>query len=181
MKTATTFNFTENSRFYSKENEASFTIPIKRFVKLTVNLSVGGRLKILEVETIAQKWFGEDSKGYMKNRLRKTQRSDNTSPNYTLDTKFELKTTLSDGVEKHVRYEFNNALSAEEYTILMGKYYDLPTVNKNRFTVRDTQTNFEYIIDIYPNDNEARVEIEFTNLDDLFKWSKPDWAQDNFD
>lgn len=181
MKTTVTFSLTKNSHLYSRENEAAFIIPVKRLLKLTNALSTGGRLQILGAESIAQKWFGEDSKGYMKNRLRKVQRNDSASPIYTLDTKFELKTTFSDGIVRHVRYEFNNPLSTEEYTTLMEKYYDLPTVDKSRFTVRDTQTNFEYIIDLYPNDNEARVEIEFTNVADLIKWEKPDWAQKDFD
>ena len=51
-------------------------------------------------------------------------------------------------------------------------------IEKTRITARDIETNLVYTIDIYDDSDIASVEIEFEDPKDLFKYNKPDWAND---
>ena len=177
-------------RTYDRELELGFEVSAAKAIKIMTREN----LVILNQNIIHQIWLEEGEVGGYKfrTRIRKTEnmRSDlrgswvNLSGSW--DGKYEFTTKYSKSDEtaaEQDNMELNAKITLEEYQKLK-KIYEAAgkeEVMKIRTYFRTPLDPFTtYTLDTYPNEegDRARIEIEFSNKEDMKRYRIPQWLKE---
>lgn len=158
---------------YETEAEHRFYIPKDALPRLIVpqGTQMTSTLTHIRTYTISQQWLSNgltDAKVPYRTRIR-CQRQlvpTTTRPIYTFTTKFD---TPESGT-----IELNAPITNTEFAYLSGQYKSEMT-EKTRVVAQDNETGLYYTFDLYPDQPNITVEIEFASADAAKLYEKPNW------
>ena len=168
---------------YDRELELGFEVSAAQAIKIITREN----LSILIQKVIHQIWLEEGEVGDYKFRTR-IRRTEITYPdaNGSWAGKCEFTTKYSKNNEKAAaqdNMELNAEITPEEYEKLK-KIYEAAgkeEVVKIRTLFREPLDAFTiYTLDTYPNEegDRARIEIEFKNKEEMYRWKAPAWLNE---
>ena len=168
---------------YDRELELGFEVSAAQAIKTITREG----LPILVQKVIHQTWLEEGEVGDYKFRTR-IRRTEITYPdaNRSWAGKCEFTTKYSKNNEKAAaqdNMELNAEITPEEYEKLK-KIYEAAgkeEVVKIRTLFREPLDAFTiYTLDTYPNEegDRARIEIEFKNKEEMYRWKAPAWLNE---
>lgn len=168
---------------YDRELELGFEVSAAKAIKAITREN----LLILIQSVIRQTWLEEGEVGDYKfrTRIRKTS----VEYPYTVDMgadKYEFTTKYSKNDEKAAvqdNMELNAEITQEEYEKLKEIYKAAgkEEVMKVRTDFRTPLDPFTtYTLDTYPDEegDRARIEIEFKNKEEMYRWKAPAWLNE---
>lgn len=162
---------------YDRELELSFEVSAAQAIKIITREG----LPILLQKVIHQIWLEEGEVGDYKfrTRIRKTEIFPDAA-----DYEFTTKYSKSDEqAAAQDNMELNAEITPEEYEKLK-KIYEAAgkeEVVKIRTLFREPLDAFTiYTLDTYPNEegDRARIEIEFKNKEEMYRWKAPAWLNE---
>lgn len=168
---------------YDRELELSFEVSAAQAIKIITRED----LSILNQNIIHQTWLeeGEVSDYKFRTRIRRTEI---TYPGVhePFAGKCEYTTKYSKSDEKAAaqdNMELNAEITQEEYEKLKRIYEAAgkEEVMKIRTLFREPLDTFSiYTLDTYPNEegDRARIEIEFKNKEEMYRWKAPAWLNE---
>ena len=168
---------------YDRELELGFEVSAAQAIKVITREN----LIILQQNIIHQTWLEEGKVGDYKFRTR-IRRTEITYPdaNGSWAGKCEFTTKYSKSDEQAAaqdNMELNAEITPEEYEKLK-KIYEAAgkeEVVKIRTLFREPLDAFTiYTLDTYPNEegDRARIEIEFKNKEEMYRWKAPAWLNE---
>lgn len=168
---------------YNRELELGFEVSAAQAIKIITREG----LPILMQNTIHQTWLEEGEVGDYKFRTR-IRRTEIAYPdaNGSWAGKCEFTTKYSKSDEQAAEQdnmELNAEITPEEYEKLK-KIYEAAgkeEVVKIRTLFREPLDAFTiYTLDTYPNEegDRARIEIEFKNKEEMYRWKAPAWLNE---
>lgn len=163
---------------YDRELELGFEVSAAQAIKIITREG----LSILMQNTIHQTWLEEGEVGDYKfrTRIRKTEIISPEAADYEFTTKYSKS---DEQAAEQDNMELNTGISPEEYEKLK-KIYEAAgkkEVVKIRTLFRDPLDAFTiYTLDTYPNEegDRARIEIEFKNKEEMYRWKAPAWLNE---
>lgn len=162
---------------YDRELELGFEVSAAKAIKIITREG----LPILQQKVIHQIWLEEGEVGDYKfrTRIRKTEIFPDAA-----DYEFTTKYSKSDEqAAAQDNMELNAEITPEEYEKLK-KIYEAAgkeEVVKIRTLFREPLDAFTiYTLDTYPNEegDRARIEIEFKNKEEMYRWKAPAWLNE---
>lgn len=162
---------------YDRELELGFEVSAAQAIKIITRED----LSILIQKVIHQTWLEEGEVGDYKfrTRIRKTEIFPDAA-----DYEFTTKYSKSDEqAAAQDNMELNAEITPEEYERLK-KIYEAAgkeEVVKIRTLFREPLDAFTiYTLDTYPNEegDRARIEIEFKNKEEMYRWKAPAWLNE---
>lgn len=162
---------------YDRELELGFEVSAAQAIKTITRED----LPILIQKVIRQIWLEEGEVGDYKfrTRIRKTEIFPDAA-----DYEFTTKYSKSDEqAAAQDNMELNAEITPEEYEKLK-KIYEAAgkeEVVKIRALFREPLDAFSiYTLDTYPNEegDRARIEIEFKNKEEMYRWKAPAWLNE---
>lgn len=162
---------------YDRELELGFEVSAAQAIKIITRED----LSILIQKVIHQTWLEEGEVGDYKfrTRIRKTEIFPDAA-----DYEFTTKYSRSDEqAAAQDNMELNAEITPEEYEKLK-KIYEAAgkkEVVKIRTLFREPLDAFSiYTLDTYPNEegDRARIEIEFKNKEEMYRWKAPAWLNE---
>ena len=162
---------------YDHELELGFEVSAAQAIKIITRED----LSILIQKVIHQIWLEEGEVGDYKfrTRIRKTEIFPDAA-----DYEFTTKYSKSDEqAAAQDNMELNAEITQEEYEKLK-KIYEAAgkeEVVKIRTLFREPLDAFTiYTLDTYPNEegDRARIEIEFKNKEEMYRWKAPAWLNE---
>lgn len=162
---------------YDRELELGFEVSAAQAIKIITREG----LPILIQKVIHQTWLEEGEVGDYKfrTRIRKTEIFPDAA-----DYEFTTKYSKSDEqAAAQDNMELNAEITPEEYEKLK-KIYEAAgkeEVVKIRTLFREPLDAFTiYTLDTYPNEegDRARIEIEFKNKEEMYRWKAPAWLNE---
>lgn len=162
---------------YDRELELGFEVSAAQAIKIITREG----LSILIQKVIHQTWLEEGEVGDYKfrTRIRKTEIFPDAA-----DYEFTTKYSKSDEqAAAQDNMELNAEITPEEYEKLK-KIYEAAgkkEVVKIRTLFREPLDAFTiYTLDTYPNEegDRARIEIEFKNKEEMYRWKAPAWLNE---
>ena len=162
---------------YDRELELGFEVSAAQAIKIITREG----LPILVQKVIHQTWLEEGEVGDYKfrTRIRKTEIFPDAA-----DYEFTTKYSKSDEqAAAQDNMELNAEITPEEYEKLK-KIYEAAgkeEVVKIRTLFREPLDAFTiYTLDTYPNEegDRARIEIEFKNKEEMYRWKAPAWLNE---
>lgn len=162
---------------YDRELELGFEVSAAQAIKTITRED----LPILIQKVIRQIWLEEGEVGDYKfrTRIRKTEIFPDAA-----DYEFTTKYSKSDEqAAAQDNMELNAEITPEEYEKLK-KIYEAAgkeEVVKIRTLFREPLDAFPiYTLDTYPNEegDRARIEIEFKNKEEMYRWKAPAWLNE---
>lgn len=162
---------------YDRELELGFEVSAAQAIKTITRED----LPILIQKVIHQIWLEEGEVGDYKfrTRIRKTEIFPDAA-----DYEFTTKYSKSDEqAAAQDNMELNAEITPEEYEKLK-KIYEAAgkkEVVKIRTLFREPLDAFTiYTLDTYPNEegDRARIEIEFKNKEEMYRWKAPAWLNE---
>lgn len=172
---------------YERELELGFEVSAAQAIKVITREN----LVILHQDIIHQIWLEEGEIGDYKfrTRIRKTETS-RTDVGPWWDGKCEFTTKYSKNDEQAAEQdnmELNAEITFDEYEKLKKIYQTVAgkeEVMKIRtFFHKPHNDSVIYMLDTYPNEegDRARIEIEFSNKEEMERWKAPAWLKELID
>lgn len=163
---------------YDRELELGFEVSAAQAIKIITREG----LSILMQNTIHQTWLEEGEVGDYKfrTRIRKTEIISPEAADYEFTTKYSKSDEQAAAQDN---MELNTGIAPEEYEKLK-KIYEAAgkkEVVKIRTLFREPLDAFTiYTLDTYPNEegDRARIEIEFKNKEEMYRWKAPAWLNE---
>ena len=163
---------------YDRELELGFEVSAAQAIKTITREG----LSILMQNTIHQTWLEEGEVGDYKfrTRIRKTEIISPEAADYEFTTKYSKN---DEKAAEQDNMELNAEITPEEYQKLK-KIYEAAgkkEVVKIRTLFREPLDAFTiYTLDTYPNEegDRARIEIEFKNKEEMYRWKAPAWLNE---
>lgn len=158
---------------YEIEAEYRFYIPKDALPRLIVpqGTQTVSTLTHIRTYTISQQWLSNgltDTKVPYRTRIRRQGQivPTTTKPIYTYTTKFDTpeKGTI----------ELNAPITTTEFSYL-SKQYKTEMAEKTRVVAQDNETGLYYTFDIYKDQPNITVEVEFANTTAARMYTKPNW------
>lgn len=168
---------------YDRELELGFEVSSAQAVKIITREN----LVILQQNIIHQTWLEEGEVGDYKFRTR-IRRTEITYPNAngSWEGKCEFTTKYSKNDEQAAaqdNMELNAEITPEEYEKLKKIYEAVgkeEVVKIRTYFKTPLNTLSIYTLDTYPNEegDRARIEIEFKNKEEMYRWKAPAWLDE---
>lgn len=163
---------------YDRELELGFEVSAAQAIKIITREG----LSILMQNVIRQTWLEEGEVGDYKfrTRIRKTEIISPEAADYEYTTKYSKS---DEQAAEQDNMELNAGITPEEYEKLK-KIYEAAgkkEVVKIRTLFREPLDAFTiYTLDTYPNEegDRARIEIEFKNKEEMYRWKAPAWLNE---
>lgn len=163
---------------FDRELELGFEVSAAQAIKIITREG----LSILMQNTIHQTWLEEGEVGDYKfrTRIRKTEIISPEAADYEFTTKYSKS---DEQAAEQDNMELNAGITPEEYEKLK-KIYEAAgkeEVVKIRTLFREPLDAFTiYTLDTYPNEegDRARIEIEFKNKEEMYRWKAPAWLNE---
>lgn len=165
---------------YERELELGFEVSAAQMLKTIAR----EKLVITCQEVIYQVWLEEGVVGDYKFRTRIRKSVKNIDGLNAMPTQYEFTTKYSkskEAAEKQDNMELNAKIAEEEYDKLLSIYKAAgkeETV-KVRTCFHEPGWLVIYSVDTYPTEHNdrARIEIEFTNKEEMRRWKAPQWLK----
>lgn len=167
---------------FDRELELGFEVSAAQAVKVLAR----ERMTIIHQDTIHQTWLEEGEVGdyRFRTRIRKTEVARPSMGSWAGKCEFTTKYSKSDeSAAEQDNMELNAEILPEEYEKLKKIYKaaDKEEVMKIRTYFREALDAFTiYTLDTYPDEegDRARIEIEFSNKEEMKRWRAPDWLKE---